>query len=77
MPDQQRLEVAGQQLVERISRVMAKVDWDSFVSLANMLPRARCTFVTGAGRSGLVEQVREEESALKEETPAADAEAIP
>jgi 6-phospho-3-hexuloisomerase len=33
---------------------MQKVDWTSFVELADMLPRARQTFVMGAGRSGLV-----------------------
>jgi 6-phospho 3-hexuloisomerase len=33
---------------------MEKVDWASFLGLAEMLPRAKRTFVTGAGRSGLV-----------------------
>jgi len=54
MPDEARLKVAGEELVERISGTMAKVDWSSFVELSKMLPRARRTFVTGAGRSGLV-----------------------
>jgi branched-chain amino acid transport system substrate-binding protein len=40
--------------VERIGSAMEKVDWDSFVELAKMLSRARRTFITGAGRSGLV-----------------------
>lgn len=33
---------------------MANVQWDSFMELARMLPKARRTFVAGAGRSGLV-----------------------
>jgi len=33
---------------------MDSVDWSSFMALADMLPRARRTFLTGAGRSGLV-----------------------
>ena len=54
MPDEESLKTAGQSLIARIDAVMAKVDWSSFVELARMLPRARRTFVTGAGRSGLV-----------------------
>ena len=54
MPDEDSLKCAGQELIARISTVMAKVDWSSFVELARMLPRVRCTFVIGAGRSGLV-----------------------
>jgi 6-phospho-3-hexuloisomerase len=54
MPNEDRLITAGKDLVDRISRVMEKVDWTSFTSLARMLPRVRHTFVTGAGRSGLV-----------------------
>jgi len=48
------LKLAGEDLVRRISQAMDKVDWDSFRDLADMLPRVRRTFVTGAGRSGLV-----------------------
>lgn len=48
------LSSAGQGLISQISAVMEKVDWSSFVDLAQMLPQARQTFVTGAGRSGLV-----------------------
>lgn len=33
---------------------MEQVDWESFMAFSGMLPRARRTFVTGAGRSGLV-----------------------
>ena len=54
MPDEQSLKVAGKELLERIAAVMARVDWSSFMELAQMLPKARRTFVTGAGRSGLV-----------------------
>lgn len=52
--DKGALQVAGQELLERISAVVTDVDWASFVGLANMLPRAHRTFVVGAGRSGLV-----------------------
>lgn len=48
------VKVAGQDLLRRIEEVTEQVDWDSFLELADMLPRAKCTFVTGAGRSGLV-----------------------
>jgi 6-phospho-3-hexuloisomerase len=54
MSDKQSVQVAGQDLLRRIADVMEKVDWSSFLELADMLPRARQTFVTGAGRSGLV-----------------------
>ena len=45
---------AGQQLLESISGVMRRVEWGDFLELADRLPRARRTFVWGAGRSGLV-----------------------
>ena len=54
MPDSNSLRMAGKGLITRIDSVMENVDWDSFVELARMLPRVRATFVTGAGRSGLV-----------------------
>ena len=54
MPDRKAIMAAGRDLVHRIQAVMDKVDWGSFMALADMLPRARRTFVTGAGRSGLV-----------------------
>jgi len=54
MPDEDTLKHAGRELLDRIGVVMGKVDWPSFVALAQMLPRARRTFITGAGRSGLV-----------------------
>lgn len=52
--DRQALSAAGRELLERIETVMQNVDWSSFLALADMLPRVRRTFVTGAGRSGLV-----------------------
>ena len=54
MSDAGSLNAAGRDLITRISAVMDKVDWGSFMELARMLPRVRRTFVTGAGRSGLV-----------------------
>jgi 6-phospho-3-hexuloisomerase len=54
MSDKDAVRVAGQELLGHISDVMQKVDWTTFVELADMLPRARQTFVMGAGRSGLV-----------------------
>ena len=48
------LKKAGQHLLDRIAAVMNDVDWDSFLALADLLPRVRRTFVVGAGRSGLV-----------------------
>ncbi|RPI62378.1 MAG: SIS domain-containing protein [Planctomycetaceae bacterium] len=56
MPESQKnlLQLAGRELLAQISDVMDSVDWNSFVELADMLPRSRRTFVTGAGRSGLV-----------------------
>jgi len=54
MSDKDALAAAGNELLDRIAAVMEKVNWASFLELADMLPRARRTFVTGAGRSGLV-----------------------
>jgi 6-phospho 3-hexuloisomerase len=54
MPDEPSLRDAGKDLLARIDAVMERVDWGRFVELARMLPTARRTFVTGAGRSGLV-----------------------
>ena len=52
--DRDALKAAGQHLLERIAAVMKDVDWNSFLALADMLPRVRRTFIVGAGRSGLV-----------------------
>ncbi|MDY6914343.1 MAG: SIS domain-containing protein [Planctomycetota bacterium] len=54
MQDKDALEVAGRNLLDRIAAVMKKVDWKNFMELGRMLPQAKRTFVTGAGRSGLV-----------------------
>ena len=54
MSDKDTVKVAGESLVNRVLRTMQAVDWSSFLQLAERLPRARRTFVTGAGRSGLV-----------------------
>ncbi len=54
MSDRDAVKIAGGDLLERILRTMEHVDWASFLELAERLPRARRTFVTGAGRSGLV-----------------------
>ena len=54
MLDRDALRSAGEDLVRQIDEVMARVDWSSFVELSRQLPRVRRTFVTGAGRSGLV-----------------------
>ncbi|HUS90937.1 MAG TPA: SIS domain-containing protein [Phycisphaerae bacterium] len=54
MPDRTALKSAGRDLLRRIQDAMDRVNWDSFMDLSALLPRARRTFVTGAGRSGLV-----------------------
>ena len=54
MSDKLTIQAAGQDLLRRIGAVMDQADWASFLELADMLPRVRQTFVTGAGRSGLV-----------------------
>lgn len=54
MSDKDILRIAGKELLAHIAAAMEQVDWASFLELADMLPRARRTFVTGAGRSGLV-----------------------
>ncbi len=54
MSDRDTVRIAGQELLARIAAVMDKADWKGLLELADMLPRARRTFVTGAGRSGLV-----------------------
>lgn len=54
MSDKDSVKNAGKDLLARISDVMERVNWSSFVELADMLPHVRKIFVTGAGRSGLV-----------------------
>ena len=52
--DKDTVKAAGRDLLERIEAVMEKADWADFLELVDMLPQARRTYVTGAGRSGLV-----------------------
>jgi 6-phospho-3-hexuloisomerase len=52
--DPDRVKKSGQDLLKRIDDVMGRADWTGLLDLAEMLPRAPRTFVTGAGRSGLV-----------------------
>ena len=52
--DPDRVRKSGQELLAQIETVMAGADWRGLLDLADMLPRAPRTFVTGAGRSGLV-----------------------
>ncbi len=52
--DRDAVRIAGEELLERIAGVMKRVTWTEFLDLADLIPRAGRTFVTGAGRSGLV-----------------------
>jgi 6-phospho-3-hexuloisomerase len=52
--DRDAVKIAGQNLLGRIQTAMENVDWPSFLLLAELLTQARRTYVTGAGRSGLV-----------------------
>ncbi len=54
MPDRDTLKAAGEDLVRRISAAMEQIDWTDVMEFARQLPRVRRTFLTGAGRSGLV-----------------------
>lgn len=54
LSDRDKAERAGTDLLTRIAQAMEKADWPGILELVDMLPRARNTFVTGAGRSGLV-----------------------
>ena len=54
LSDKDAVRGAGQHLLDRISQTMQAVEWGDFLDLANMLRQVRRTFVTGAGRSGLV-----------------------
>lgn len=54
MPDIKRIKEEGKYLLDCINNIMDKVNWEFFIELANILPRIQRTFVTGAGRSGLV-----------------------
>ena len=54
MPDEKSLQDAGRDLRAHIAEAMDRADWTGLVEMAQMLPRAPRTFLTGAGRSGLV-----------------------
>ncbi len=54
LKDTSALQEAGKELISRISDVMSRADWDGLRELATMLPHVRRTFVSGAGRSGLI-----------------------
>jgi len=54
LSDKDKAERAGTDLLARITQAMEKADWPGILELVDMLPRAKHTFVTGAGRSGLV-----------------------
>ncbi|MFP3938308.1 MAG: SIS domain-containing protein [Phycisphaerae bacterium] len=54
VPTDDALKQAGRDLLDRIETVMEEVDWGRIVELAQVLPTVRRTFLTGAGRSGLV-----------------------
>ncbi len=54
MPDRDTLKAAGEDLVRRISAAMEQINWTDVMEFAHQLPRVRRTFLTGAGRSGLV-----------------------
>lgn len=52
--DKNAVQAAGKRLLDHIDAVMSEANWAGFVELADMLPKANRTFLTGAGRSGLV-----------------------
>jgi 6-phospho-3-hexuloisomerase len=54
MSDRDSVKVAGEDLLRRVGAVMAEVNWVDLLDLADMLPRVHRTYLTGAGRSGLV-----------------------
>ncbi len=54
LSDKDAVKKAGAELLERVEATMSGVDWPSFLELAVLLTQAKRTFVTGAGRSGLV-----------------------
>ncbi len=54
LSDKDAVRRAGHGLLERIDETMEAVDWADFLELANLVRQVQHTFVTGAGRSGLV-----------------------
>jgi len=54
MLDKTKIEKEGYYILDKIKSSMQLAPWDMFIELANTLPYMRHTFVSGAGRSGLV-----------------------
>ncbi|MFP4052510.1 MAG: SIS domain-containing protein [Phycisphaerae bacterium] len=54
LSDKERVRTAGRELLARISTVMEEADWAAILELARMIPTVNRSFITGAGRSGLV-----------------------
>ena len=52
--DKDAVKRAGRDLLDHVDAVMEDVDWVSFLTLTDMISKRQRTFVTGAGRSGLV-----------------------
>ena len=52
--DKDAVQAAGKGLLDYIDGAMQEADWGGFVELADMVPQVGRTFLTGAGRSGLV-----------------------
>ena len=52
--DKDAVQAAGKGLLARIGEVMSDADWGGFVDLADTVAQVDRTFLTGAGRSGLV-----------------------
>lgn len=54
MSDRIKIEKESYYILDKIKSTMRLAPWDMFIELANVLPYKRHTFVSGAGRSGLV-----------------------
>jgi 6-phospho-3-hexuloisomerase len=54
MSSKKKIILASKQLLASIQATMEQVDWGKFIELADLLQQGRRTYVTGAGRSGLV-----------------------
>lgn len=54
MSYKKKIILASNRLLASIQSTIEKVDWEGFIALADLLPKRGRTYVTGAGRSGLV-----------------------
>ena len=54
MQDKARIRSEGSLLIDLIRKTMDNTNWDAFINLADQLTKVKRTFVSGAGRSGLV-----------------------